>query len=268
MGTPALAASAPVVLSVADGIASIRFHRPEVLNAIDVSTAICLRDAVFSATRDAAVRVIVLSGEGRAFVAGGDLATFRDAGDNAPQAAAELIAPMHEAIEALAAADQPVLASVHGAVAGAGMSLMMAADLAIAADDAVFSLAYVKVAATPDCSASWTLPRLVGLRAAMEIALLAESLNADEAARLGLVNRVVALHTLEAETAALARRLAAAAPLALAGTKRLLREGLDRSLSQQLAAEHAAFVAGAGTQDFREALSAFFDKRKPVFHGR
>ena len=260
--------SAPVALSIADGVASIRFQRPEVLNAIDVPTAIALRDAVFSATRDAAVRVIVLSGEGRAFVAGGDLAYFRDAGESAPQAAAELIAPMHEAVEALAAASQPVLASLHGAVAGAGMSLAMAADLAIAADNAVFNLAYAKVAATPDCSASWTLPRLVGLRAAMEIALLADSLSATEALRLGLVNRVVPLDQLEDETAKLARRLASAAPLALAGIKRLLRDGLDRSLSEQLAAEQAAFVAGAATQDFREALSAFFAKRKPVYHGR
>lgn len=262
------ATTAPVSLSIAEGVASIRFQRPGVLNAIDVPTAIALRDAVWAAIGDAAVRVIVLSGEGRAFVAGGDLAYFRDAGDNAPQAAAELIGPMHEAVLALADCRQPVLASLHGAVAGAGMSLAMAADLAIAADDAVFNLAYAKVGATPDCSASWTLTRLVGLRAAMEIALLADSLSASEALRLGLVNRVVPLGQLQDETARLAHRLAGAAPLASAGIKRLLREGLDRSLPEQLAAEQAAFVAGAATQDFHEALDAFFGKRKPVFQGR
>ncbi len=262
------AASTPVALSIAEGVASIRFQRPDVLNAIDVPTAVALRDAVNAATRDATVRVIVLSGEGRAFVAGGDLATFRDAGKHAPQAAAELIAPMHEAVLALVGARQPVLASLHGAVAGAGMSLAMAADLAIAGDNAVFNLAYAKVGATPDCSASWMLPRLVGLRAAMEIALLADSVGAMEALHLGLVNRVVPLDRLEDETAKLARRLAASAPLALAGIKRLLREGLARSLPEQLAAEQAAFVAGAATRDFHEALSAFFGKRKPVFHGR
>lgn len=258
----------PVALRIADGIASLRFQRPEVLNAIDVSTAIALRDAVRAATSDASVRVIVLSGEGRAFVAGGDLAYFRDAGASAPQAAAALIEPMHEVVLALVNARQPVLASLHGAVAGAGMSLAMAADLAIAGDNTVFNLAYAKVGATPDCSASWMLPRLVGLRAAMEIALLADSLSATEALRLGLVNRVVPLDRLEEETAKLARRLAASAPLALAGIKRLLRDGLDRSLPEQLDAEQAAFVAGAATEDFHEALSAFFAKRKPVFHGR
>lgn len=258
----------PVGLVIANGVARLRFQRPEVLNAIDVRTALCLRDAVYAATRDTSVRVIVLSGEGRAFVAGGDLAYFRDAGADAPQAAVALIAPMHEAIEVLAAASQPVLASLHGPVAGAGMSIALAADLAVAADNVVMNLAYARVGATPDCSASWTLPRLVGLRKAMEIALLADSLNAQEALRLGLVNRVVPLDVLEVETTALAQRLAAAAPLAMAGIKRLLRESLTRPLSEQLAAEQTAFAAGAGTQDFHEALSAFFGKRTPVFHGR
>jgi 2-(1,2-epoxy-1,2-dihydrophenyl)acetyl-CoA isomerase len=260
--------AASVGLTIAEGVAHIRFQRPEVLNAIDLRTALCLRDAVGTATRDPGVRVIVLSGEGRAFVAGGDLAYFRDAGERAPQAAAELIAPMHEAIEVLAGASQPVLASLQGAVAGAGMSLALAADLAVAADNVVLNMAYARVAATPDCSASWTLPRLVGLRTALEIALLAEPINVQEAQRLGLVNRVVPLHALEAETQALARRLAASAPMAMAGIKRLLREGLDRPLSAQLAAEQDAFVVGAATQDFHEALGAFFGKRAPVFHGR
>jgi len=258
----------PVGLVIANGVARIRFQRPEVLNAINVRTALCLRDAVYTSIRDASVRVIVLSGEGRAFVAGGDLAYFRDAGADAPRAAVELIAPMHEAIEALASAAQPVLASLHGPVAGAGMSIALAADLAVAADNVVMNLAYARVGATPDCSASWTLPRLVGLRKAMEIALLAESINAQEALRLGLVNRVVPLDVLEAETTSMAQRLAAAAPLALAGIKRLLRDSLNQPLSAQLAAEQAAFAAGAGTQDFHEALSAFFGKRTPVFHGR
>lgn len=258
----------PVGLSVAEGVAHIRFQRPGVLNAIDLATAQCLCEAVQHTTADPAVRVIVLSGEGRAFVAGGDLAYFRDAGADAPRAAAALIAPMHEAIATLAAARQPVLASLQGAVAGAGMSLAMAADLAVAADNAVFNLAYAQVAATPDCSGSWTLPRLVGLRAAMEIALLGERIDASEALRLGLVNRVVPLQLLEAETSNMARRLAASAPLALAGIKRLLREGLDRPLAAHLAAEQEAFVAASATQDFQEALSAFFDRRKPTFHGR
>lgn len=258
----------PVLLSVEDGVAEIRFNRPEVLNAIDIQTATAFRDAAAHAIADRTVRVIVLSGAGRAFVAGGDLAYFRDAGEGAPEAARRLIEPIHYAVEQLNAARQPVLASLHGAVAGAGMSLALAADLAIAADDAAFNMAYVKVGASPDCSASWTLPRLVGMRKAMEIALLADTIRADEAVRLGLVNWVVPRAELEHETRKIARRLAGSAPLAIQGIKRLLNQSLGHSLSDQLMAEQMAFVSGAGTRDFREALAAFFEKRAPRFEGR
>lgn len=259
---------APVLLTVDDGTAEVRFNRPEVLNAIDVATASAFADAVEAAVVDPAVRVILLSGAGRAFVAGGDLAYFRDAGERAPEAARELIAPIHRAVSRLHEAPQPSVACLQGAVAGAGMSLALATDLAVAADDVAFNLAYVRVGATPDCSASWTLPRLVGLRKAMELALLADTVRAEEALRLGLVNRVVPRAELAEEGRRLARRLAEAAPLAVQGIKRLVCDSLGRSLDEQLAAEEEAFVRGAGTRDFREALAAFFEKRVPRFEGR
>jgi 2-(1,2-epoxy-1,2-dihydrophenyl)acetyl-CoA isomerase len=168
----------------------------------------------------------------------------------------------------LASARQPVIASVQGVAAGAGASLIFAADLAIAAEDAGLNLAYVNVAATPDCSASWSLPRLVGLRKAMEIALLGERIEASEALRLGLFNRVVPTGALEDETRKLAQRLSRAAPLALQGIKRLMRESLNRTLQEQLAAEQLSFASGAATEDFHEALEAFFARRPPHFSGR
>jgi 2-(1,2-epoxy-1,2-dihydrophenyl)acetyl-CoA isomerase len=258
----------PVLLEIADGIADIRFNRPDVLNAIDVATARAFRDTVIAASADASVRVMVLSGAGRAFVAGGDLGYFRKAGAGAPEAAGVLIEPIHDAVERLRSAAQPVLASLHGAVAGAGMSLAMAADLAIAADDVIFNLAYVKVAATPDCSASWSLPRLVGMRKALEIALLADNLGAAEAQRLGLVNWVVPAGDLATATRKIAQRLAASAPLAVQGIKRLLSTSLSRTLKEQLDAERDSFMRLAGSDDFHEALAAFFDKRRPEFTGR
>lgn len=238
------------------------------LNAIDVDTACCFRDAVNMAAVDPTVRVIVLSAAGRAFVAGGDLGYFRAAGAAAPAAAEALIDPIHSAIAYLQSTFKPVLASLHGAVSGAGMSIALAADLAIAADDTVFNLAYVKVAATPDCGASWTLPRLVGLRKAMEIAMLGDDVAVGEACRLGLVNWVVPAVDLERETRRVAARLAAAPPLAVQGIKRLLAQGLGTSLQDQLGWEKKSFVAGAGTRDFAEALDAFFEKRAPRFEGR
>jgi 2-(1,2-epoxy-1,2-dihydrophenyl)acetyl-CoA isomerase len=259
--------SPPVVVDVADGVAEIRFNRPDVLNAINVETARGFRDAIAAAAANNAVRVIVIAGNGRAFMAGGDLGYFRAAGAEAPAAAATLIEPIHDAVACLHACSKPVLASLHGAVAGAGMSIALAADLAVAADATVFNLAYVRVAATPDCSASWTLPRLVGLRKAMEIALLGDNVSAAEALRLGLVNWVVPAEHLADETRRLASRLAAAPPLAVQGVKRLLLEGLDASRPEQLAREEASFVANAGTADFAEALAAFFEKRPPRFQG-
>lgn len=259
--------SEPVLISAQQGVAEIRFNRPDALNAIDVPTALAFRDAVAAAAASSA-RVIVLAGTGRAFVAGGDLAYFRAAGEKAPEAARELIVPMNDAIKALAAASQPVVASLHGPVAGAGMSVALAADLAIAADDVVFNMAYVKVGTSLDCSGSWTLPRIVGLRKALEIALLSDSIDANEALRLGMVNRVVPVALLEDATRQLSQRLAAAAPLALGSIKRLLHDGWNRSLHAQLDAELESFARNAGSADFHEALEAFFTKRKPQFTGR
>jgi 2-(1,2-epoxy-1,2-dihydrophenyl)acetyl-CoA isomerase len=257
-----------VLLDIADGIANIRFNRPRQLNAITVEMATGFHQAALQASQDASVRVIVLSGAGRAFMAGGDLGYFRAAGEQAPQAARVLIEPIHAAVAILAQASQPVLASLHGAVAGAGMSLALGADLAIAADDVVFNLAYVNVGNSPDCSASWTLPRIVGLRKALEIALLADNIDAAEALRLGLVNRVVPAASLPDETQKLARRMARSAPLAMAGIKRLMRVSLEHPIGRQLDEEAASFASIAGSADFREALAAFFDKRKPEFTGK
>lgn len=259
--------NAPVTLCVKNHIANIRFNRPECLNALDVDTAKALLAIVNKVSATASVRVIVLSGEGRAFLAGGDLSYFQAAGKKADQAARTLIEPIHQAIAALSNAPQPVIASLHGAVAGAGMSIAMIADLAIAADNTALNSAYVKVANNPDCSGTWSLPRLVGIRKAMEILLLSDTIDANEALRLNLINWIVPAEDLIAETEKLAQKLAAAAPQALTSIKRLVRQSHYTELQTQLADEGESFAKNAGTQDFREALSAFFEKRTPSFKG-
>lgn len=260
-------ADAPVLLTKTGPVAEIRFNRPDRLNALGVALANGFADAVDAVLEDADVRVIILSSEGRAFMAGGDLKHLNDAADKAA-AARELIDPVHRALKKLAQAPQITLASIKGAAAGAGMSLALGADLAIAADDAVFNMAYARVAAPPDCGGSWALPRLVGTRKALEIALLSDAINAADALRLGLVNRVVPAADLDREVAALAARLAAGAPIALGRTKALIRQSLETPLGAQLDAERESFAACAMTADFSEALSAFLGKRKPVFEGR
>ena len=171
-------------------------------------------------------------------------------------------------MQILEALDAPVIASLQGAVAGGSMSLALSADLAIAAEDASFNLAYTRIGASCDLSSSWHLPRLVGLRRAMEIALLSETIDAAEALRLGLVNRVVAADRLEEETMALARRLAEGPTLAYGRLKRLLRRSFESDLAGQLDAEREAFCASTGTRDFAEGVAAFFGRRKPSFEGR
>jgi 2-(1,2-epoxy-1,2-dihydrophenyl)acetyl-CoA isomerase len=256
-----------VTYETKDGVATIRFNRPKQLNALNRELAQGFGAALDGATSDPAARVIVVAGQGRAFMAGGDLGVFRDA-SNKPEAARALIEVVHGALRALADAPQIVVASLHGAVAGAGMSLALNADLAIASDETTFNMAYARIAAPPDCGGTWALPRVVGLRRALEIALLSDTIGAEEALRLGLVNRVVAASDLKAETAKLAVRLAAGPAIAYARIKRLIRDSFGHSLSEQLDAERDAFTACAGTQDFSEALDAFFAKRKPEFRAR
>lgn len=260
--------NSPVLSSIKNNISTLSFNRPRSLNAINVETAEVFLAAVDASLANPDVRVIVIKGEGRAFMAGGDVGAFKKAGDKAPEVCNALIKPLHEAITKLAVAPQIVVASLHGAVAGAGMSLALSADLAIAADNVMFNLAYIKIGNSPDCSGSWYLYHLLGLRKAMEIALLGENIDVDEALRLGLVNKVVPAEELSAQTMTLAARLASSAPLGLASTKKLLRQASGNSLPEQLDAEQAHFVANAGSQDFREAVTAFFEKRKAIFTGK
>jgi 2-(1,2-epoxy-1,2-dihydrophenyl)acetyl-CoA isomerase len=246
-------------------VAHIQFNRPSVLNAIDVPTAKAFFGACRSAHDDDGVRAVVISGEGRAFVAGGDLAALR----NEPvETARELIEAMHGGIALLTTMKAPVLASLHGVVAGGGLGVALACDLAIAAEGTRFKLAYVNIGASADCSTSWVLPRLVGMRKAMEIALLGDSFDATEALRLGLVNRVVPAQELREETEKLARRLADGPPLALGRLKRLIRQSQNRDLQAQLDAEAEDFFACAASKDFGEGISAFFAKRPARYEGR
>lgn len=261
-------APTPVQLSVSEGIASIRFSRPQTLNAIDEAMAASFRDAVKDMLAHPSVRVAVLSGEGRAFMAGGDLQAFHSNLSNAGITAGRIIDPLNEAVAMLAEAPLPVLASVHGAVAGAGMSVALGADLVVAADNTRFVPAYARIGASPDGGGTWVLAQLLGVRKAMEMALLAEPFDAATALALGLVNRVVPAADLATQTLALASRLAQGPTRTWGRTKRLLRDAGSTPLRQQLRAEREAFVACTMSADFAEGLAAFFDKRDPHFIGR
>lgn len=257
----------PVVSAIAGAVARIRFNRPERLNALDMELVLAFGAAVDAALADDAVRIVVIEAEGRAFVAGGDLSHFEKAPDRAA-AAHELIRPIHRTLKALAASPKLTVGSLKGPVAGAGMSLALGLDFLVAADDTVFNLAYARIGTSPDGGGSFILPRLVGTRRALELALLCENIDAAEALRLGLVNRVVPRVELEAETLRLADRLAAGAPLAQAATKRLMQQAFDNSYAEHLDAEEQAFAGCAASDDFGGAVSAFLQKRRHTFTGR
>lgn len=256
-----------LVYAVDGAVASIAFNRPQVMNALDADMIFALRAVCERARDDTAVRAIVLRGNGPAFVAGGDVAWFHANLDRMPALVPQMAGELHRAILALRAAAKPVLASVHGAVAGAGMSLLAAADLAIAADDTKFSLAYSRLGTSPDGGSTWFLPRLVGMRRALELILLADNFDAQTALQAGLVNRVVAASELAAETMRLAQRLAAGPTHAFAESKALVNRSFETPLAQQLDAEAAAFARCAATADFAAGVTAFVKKAKAEFKG-
>jgi 2-(1,2-epoxy-1,2-dihydrophenyl)acetyl-CoA isomerase len=257
----------PVLLRNDGAVAHIRFNRPQVLNALNAECAYALLAACKAVAADKNNRVVVISGEGRAFMAGGDIGSFSKGMAGNSEFFHELIGVFHEAMEILASLPRPVVASLNGAVAGAGLSVAMIADLAIAADDAKFTLAYSRLGTSPDGSSSWSLPRIVGTRKALEIAMLSDVFDAQEAQRLGIVNKVVPAAALAEETEKLARRLADGPTFAYGNIKQLIRQSHLNTLHDQLAKEGDAFVRCSQTEDFAEGVAAFIGKRAPKFSG-
>lgn len=257
-----------LLYTVDSGIATVTLNRPHVMNALDVATMGRLRGACERARDDPVVRAIVLRGNGPAFLAGGDVAMFHANLPRLPEMIEGVAGELHRAILALQHAPKPVLASVHGAVAGAGISVLAAADLAIAAAGTQFTLAYSRIATSPDGGSTWFLPRLVGGRKALELMLLSDTFDAATAQAHGLVNWVVADDELAVQTGKIARRLAQGPTVAFAETKALVARSFERPLEAQLDAEVQSFVRCARTRDLAEGVTAFVEKRKPDFQGK
>ena len=262
-----------VLLNIDDasGIATITLNRPQALNALNRDMVTGFDEATANVAGNDAVRAVVIEGTGHHFMAGGDIkffhSTLSDQDFRRREILEEIIGKVHESVIRIHNMEKPVLASVRGAVAGFGLSLMSACDLAIAASDSYFTLAYCHIGTSPDGGGTYNLPRQVGLKQAMEIALLGDRFDAETALRIGLINRIVAVDELQTATADLAKRLAQGPTQALGRTKRLLNESLNRNLSGQLLAEQESFLACAMSKDFAQGVSAFIEKRKPHFEG-
>jgi 2-(1,2-epoxy-1,2-dihydrophenyl)acetyl-CoA isomerase len=256
-----------VLLAVEAGVATIAFNRPEVFNAMDGEMMIQFRACAELVAKDAAVRAVILRGEGKSFLAGGDVGAFHRHIHELPELILRWGREMHFGLLALRRAPKPVLASVHGAIAGAGFSVMCAADLAVSAEDARFSLAYANIGTSPDGGSTHFLPRLVGYKKAMELTLLSSTLDAATAKSLGLVNWVVPADQLTQETHRIARELARGPTVAYGEAKRLMNQSFERSVETQMEEELGGFARCAKTHDLAEGVAAFVEKRKPQFKG-
>lgn len=247
-------------------VAVVTVSNPSALNAFDQPMAEAMVHRLKEAAADAAVRAVLLRGEGKHFCAGGDLVSIRAAAD--PSAyVLKLSRTANEALARMRSMDKPVLAELKGAVAGGGVGVALACDLRIASDTTQFSLAFLKVGLSPDVGSTWTLPRLVGRGRAFELAAAGDPLPVMEAFRWGLVNRVAKAAEVEAASMAWALELARLPPRAVAELKALFNSAEGASFTAHLDSDSAAIARMAGTRDFREGADAFFAKRPPKFEG-
>jgi 2-(1,2-epoxy-1,2-dihydrophenyl)acetyl-CoA isomerase len=257
-----------LLLDKAEHVATITLNRPEAYNALDLPLGRELFHASLEVDEDPDVRCVVITGAGKAFCAGGNV---KDFADNLPRIGIlvkELTTYLHGAVSRLTRSAKPVIMAVNGVAAGGGLSLALSGDVVIAAESARFTMAYSKIAATPDGSSSYFLPRLIGLRRTFELYLTNRVLSAREALEWGLVTRVVPDAELKDAVDVLARELAAGPTLAIGGAKRLFHQSTWESLETQMELEAQAIAASGHTEDFREGVTAFANKKTPTFRGR
>ncbi len=249
-------------------IARITLARPAAANALNFDMGEELNAVASICRDDASIRAVILDAEGKIFCAGGDVLTFAAAGKDLPATLRKLLDSFHPAVITLSTMNAPVIASVQGVAAGAGLSLLSSCSFVIASEQASFMMAYTGIGMSPDGSATYFLPRQIGLRRAEEMMVTNRRLSASEAAEWGLVNQVTTADNLVAVTQQLADQIAQGPTLAYGTTRRLLLESFDNGFTQQLDAEEKAILDMAQTKDGLGGIAAFKDKRKPEFEGR
>jgi 2-(1,2-epoxy-1,2-dihydrophenyl)acetyl-CoA isomerase len=260
----------PVLLETKqDGIVTLVMNRPDRLNALNTKLVATLNDVLGRIANDESVRVVVLTGAGRAFCAGGDLALIAEgrATGQTQQLEALLTTGMQVVVK-MRTMPQPVIAAVNGAAAGAGMNLALAADMRIAAEEAMFGQNFAKVGLFPDFGGSYFLPQIIGPAKAAELFYTGDMIDAKTALRLGIVNQVVAAGQLEAEVKSLAQKIAQGPPLPIRAVKKALfgseQEKLTLALGQEVEEQVRCYLS----DDCKEGIQSFFEKRPPDFRGK
>ena len=261
--------AAPLILTdTRDGVQTLRFNRPDRLNAADRATAAALRDALLVARTDDDVRVVVLTGTGRGFCTGADLSSGPDQPVPTRTVQKTPLSEYGEVALAIDGLDKPIIAGVNGVAAGAGLAFALGCDRRIAAASARFAAIFVRRGLVPDSGLSYYLPRLVGLSRAADLVMTGEMIDADRALAIGLVDEVVPDEALGERVHEYAARLAAGASVAIDLARRSIRRSFEMSLETTLTVETWAQSVVRGTSDVHEGRQAFLEKREPRFQGR
>jgi 2-(1,2-epoxy-1,2-dihydrophenyl)acetyl-CoA isomerase len=263
---------APIVVAphpTLKGVATFTMNRPKALNSLNHEMSDAFTPAIQSVLADKSVRVMILQGAGDHFMAGGDIKGFGETlvtpGPERQRHYFDMIGKLHAGVELLQRSDVITICKVRGACAGIGLSFAIGCDLTIASDDAYFTTAYKVIGLTPDGGQTYFLTRLIGVKKAMELTLLSERIAADEALKLGLLNRVVPVADLDATVDKIATQILRSSGSSMRGIKRLINQSMQSTFGEQLRAEQESFSACAGTENFAEGIRAFIEKRHAKF---
>jgi 2-(1,2-epoxy-1,2-dihydrophenyl)acetyl-CoA isomerase len=255
-----------ILFEIKAGIASIILNRTERLNALTVPMVKEILSALDKCKEDSSVRVVVISGAGRAFCAGADVEVEKD--KDPSEITGEIIRVLNKTVLKIRTLEKPVIASTRGFTSGAAVSIVLACDLAISSENCKFNLAFIKIGITPDAGASYFLPQLIGLKKTSMLFFTGDMISAEQAESFGFVNMLVPDEKLEEETGELASRMASGPTLAIGRTKKLMNDGYNNSLEQHLENEFETQMLSARTQDKIEGIKAFMEKRPPNFQGK
>ena len=250
-------------------VATLTMDRPDALNALSQQLIADLGSAIRQAIADNA-RAVILAGNGRAFCAGGDLREMQSIGESEGNIAAFLEAPLgalHQVIKLIRETPIPFVAAVHGVCAGAGVNLALACDIVVAEEDASFRQAFVRIGLSPDCGGTFFLPRAIGEKLAAELLMMGDSIPAQRALEMGMINSVGPAADLADEAQRVAAKLAAGPTGSIGRIKLMLNTTFSNDLTAQLAIEHECQIESGRSDDFKEGIAAFFEKRPPSFSG-
>ena len=259
---------AELLVDQCDGVLTLTLNRPERLNAISGPMLAALSAELDRANTDPEVRVVVLTGAGRGFCAGLDLKARADDGDGGGAPDLRLFDLHNTPPLVLHRMDKPVICALNGPAAGYGMDMALGCDIRIASDRAKLGAVFVRRGVLPESGGTWYLPRLVGWAKAAEIAFMGDVLDAERSLEMGLVNRVVPHDELMDEVAAMAARIASNAPYSVQATKRMMRLGMDETFETAVDHTYLQLRPMFGSEDFREGMTAFLERRDPLFKGR